>query len=92
MAGESNLALSIFDYVLDLSLRSLPYQEKPKPKNKKETIRVATIQPVAVSSLFSLENELVLETVQVCFTVVCLTCLIVLVRAVLKRIAAGDND
>ena len=50
MAGESNLSLSIFDYVLDLSLRSLPYQEKPKPKNKKETIRIATAQPVAVRS------------------------------------------
>ena len=53
MAGETNLALSIFDYVLDLSLRSLPYQEKPKPKHKKETIRVASIQPVAVSFQFS---------------------------------------
>ena len=51
MAGESNLSLSIFDYVLDLSLRSLPYQEKPKPKNKKETIRIATAQPAAVSSI-----------------------------------------
>lgn len=49
MAGESNLSLSIFDYVLDLSLRSLPYQEKQNPKNKKETIRIATVQPVAVS-------------------------------------------
>ena len=49
MAGESNLSLSIFDYILDLSLRSLPYQEKPNPKNKKETIRVATAQPTAVS-------------------------------------------
>ena len=49
MAGESSLSLSIFDYVLDLSLRSLPYQEKPNPKNKKETIRIATVQPVAVS-------------------------------------------
>lgn len=49
MAGETNLALSIFDYVLDLSLRSLPYQEKPKPKHKKETIRVASIQPVAIT-------------------------------------------
>ena len=48
MAGDSNLALSVFDYVLDLSLRTLPYQEKPKPKNKKETIRVATPQPIAV--------------------------------------------
>jgi len=59
MAGESSLTLSIFDYVLDLSLRTLPYQEKPKPKHKKETIRVATIQPVAVSSLFSLDNKLI---------------------------------
>lgn len=49
MAGDSNLALSVFDYVLDLSLRTLPYQEKPKPKNKKETIRVATPQPIAIT-------------------------------------------
>lgn len=49
MAGDSNLALSVFDYVLDLSLRTLPYQEKPKPKNKKETIRVATQQPIAIT-------------------------------------------
>lgn len=49
MAGESNLSLSIFDYVLDLSTRSLPYQEKPNPKNKKETIRIATVQPVAIT-------------------------------------------
>ena len=52
MAGETNLSLSIFDYVLDLSLRTLPYQEKPKPKHKKEIIRVATLQPVAVSHCF----------------------------------------
>ncbi|KAJ7383167.1 Mroh1p [Desmophyllum pertusum] len=60
MAGESNLSLSIFDYVLDLSLRSLPYQEKPKPKHKKETIRTATAQPVAVRSEheFSLLNTI----------------------------------
>lgn len=49
MAGETNLSLSIFDYVLDLSLRTLPYQEKPKPKHKKEIIRVATLQPVAIT-------------------------------------------
>ena len=54
MAGETNLSLSIFDYVLDLSLRTLPYQEKPKPKHKKEIIRVATLQPVAVSPCFNL--------------------------------------
>lgn len=51
MAGDPNLALSIFDYVLDLSLRTLPYQEKPKPKSKKETIRVTTTQAIAVFSL-----------------------------------------
>lgn len=67
MAGESNLSLSIFDYILDLSLRSLPYQEKPNPKNKKETIRVATAQPTAITCgltemLRSEENgEVVLE-------------------------------
>ncbi|KAK2550462.1 Maestro heat-like repeat-containing protein family member 1 [Acropora cervicornis] len=49
MAGDPNLALSIFDYVLDLSLRTLPYQEKPKPKSKKETIRVTTTQPIAIA-------------------------------------------
>lgn len=54
MAGESNLSLSIFDYVLDLSLRSLPYQEKPKPKHKKETIRIATVQPAAVSFILKI--------------------------------------
>lgn len=48
MAGDPNLALSIFDYVLELSLRTLPYQEKPKPKSKKETIRVTTTQAIAV--------------------------------------------
>ena len=57
MAGDSNLALSIFDYALDLSLRSLPYQEKPKPKSKKETIRVATIQPVAVCKSVSVSSH-----------------------------------
>lgn len=51
MAADPNLALSIFDYVLDLSLKTLPYQEKPKPKSKKETIRVATTQAIAVFSL-----------------------------------------
>ncbi|RMX49356.1 hypothetical protein pdam_00014787 [Pocillopora damicornis] len=67
MAGESNLSLSIFDYILDLSLRSLPYQEKTNPKNKKETIRVATAQPTAITCgltemLRSEENgEVVLE-------------------------------
>ncbi|XP_067055526.1 maestro heat-like repeat-containing protein family member 1 [Acropora muricata] len=49
MAGDPNLALSIFDYVLDLSLRTLPYQEKPKPKSKKETIRVTTTQAIAIA-------------------------------------------
>ncbi|KAK3746766.1 hypothetical protein QZH41_013595 [Actinostola sp. cb2023] len=49
LAGEPSLALSIFDYLLDLLTRSLPYNEKPNPRNKKEVVRIATLQPCAIT-------------------------------------------
>ncbi|XP_031575321.1 maestro heat-like repeat-containing protein family member 1 [Actinia tenebrosa] len=67
LAGDPSLALSIFDYMMDMLVRTLPYNEKPNPKNKKEMIRIAALQPVAItcglSEMFQAEEttELAIE-------------------------------
>ncbi|XP_048576780.1 maestro heat-like repeat-containing protein family member 1 isoform X2 [Nematostella vectensis] len=76
LAGDPSLALSIYDYLLDLLVRSLPYNEKPNPKKKKEIVRIATLQPCAITcgltEMFRAEDatDVILENVPRLFSAV----------------------
>ncbi|XP_074645058.1 maestro heat-like repeat-containing protein family member 1 [Tubulanus polymorphus] len=49
IAQDPQLAQNIIDFMLDMLSRSLPYEEKPDPKDKKKTIRVAMPHPLAIA-------------------------------------------
>lgn len=48
LGHDHQLTINIMDHLLETLARILPYEEKPDPRYKDQTIRVATIQPLAV--------------------------------------------
>jgi hypothetical protein len=52
LAQDSPLLQHIIDHILDMMSRTLPYEERPDPKDKKKNMKTATITPLAVSLSF----------------------------------------
>ncbi|XP_041376876.1 maestro heat-like repeat-containing protein family member 1 [Gigantopelta aegis] len=55
LAKDSVLTENIISHFLELLLKSLPYEEKPDPRDKTQVVKSATIVPLAITHAF---NEL----------------------------------
>ncbi|GFS16071.1 maestro heat-like repeat family member 1 [Elysia marginata] len=49
IAQDSNLATQTLEYFLELLSKSLPYEEKPDPRDKEKMLKAATTVPLAVT-------------------------------------------
>ncbi|XP_064639982.1 maestro heat-like repeat-containing protein family member 1 isoform X2 [Lineus longissimus] len=50
IAQDGQLLQHIIDHILDMMSRTLPYEERPDPKDKKKNVKTATIPPLAATS------------------------------------------
>ena len=48
LAKDSALTESIISHFLELLQKSLPYEEKPDPRDRNEVVKSATVVPLAV--------------------------------------------
>ncbi|XP_071092263.1 maestro heat-like repeat-containing protein family member 1 [Haliotis cracherodii] len=59
IAQESQLTASMIDHFLELLQKSLPYEEKPDPRDKSHLLKTATVTPLAVT--YALKEIFVVE-------------------------------